>query len=38
MRKMIGYWIGRLLDRVADFLDTDAINNKFWDDEEDEVD
>lgn len=35
---MIGYWIGRLLDRVANFFDTDAINDDFWDsDDEDEV-
>lgn len=32
---MISYWIGRLLDKVADFLDTDAINNEFWEDDED---
>ena len=34
---MIGWFIESMLHKVAAFLDTNAINDKFWDGEEDDI-
>lgn len=34
---MITWWIENFLHRIAALLDTDAINDDFWDKDEDDI-